>query len=158
MMARSTHKLCINATIRGSHMGKEGGILNICLGLTILSTQGYKLIMDFGFLLKTLREKSGLSIKRLAPELDVNYTYLSKLENNKVSPSEELVERVSHYFAYSKEELLLAANKIPEDVLKILRENPTEAVAFLRKEFSTLGKSVNERRRVAAASRKPNKY
>ena len=112
--------------------------------------------MDFGSLLKILREKSGLSIKRLAPELDVNYTYLSKLENNKVSPSEELVERVSHYFSYNKEELLLAANKIPEDVLRILRENPTEAIAFLRKEFAALGKPVNERRRVTTASRKSN--
>ena len=100
-----------------------------------------------------LRERSGLSIKRLAPELDVNYTYLSKLENNKVNPSEELVERMSHYFKYSKEELLLSANKIPEDVLKILRDNPTEAVAFLRKEFSGLGSRLNERHS-SAASRK----
>lgn len=114
--------------------------------------------MDFGSLLRTLREKSGLSIKRLAPELDVNYTHLSKLENNKVNPSEELVERMSHYFAYSKEELLLAANKIPEDVLRILRENPTEAVAFLRKEFAALGKPVNERRRTVTASRRPIKH
>ena len=126
--------------------------------MTELSTLGYIFIMDFGSLLKTLREKSGLSIKRLAPELDVNYTYLSKLENNKVSPSEELVERVSHYFAYNKEELLLAANKIPEDVLRILRNNPTEAVAFLRREFAALGKPVNERRRVTTASRKSNKH
>ena len=111
--------------------------------------------MSFGSLLKTLREKTGLSLKRLAPELDVDYTYLSKLENNKVNPSEELVDRMSNYFSYSKEELLLAANKIPEDVLKILRENPTEAIAFLRKEFSGLGNRVNERR-PAAASRKSN--
>ena len=114
--------------------------------------------MDFGALLKNLRGKSGLSIKRLAPELDVNYTYLSKLENNKVSPSEELVERVSHYFAYSKEELLLAANKIPKDVLEILRENPAEAIAFLRKEFAGLGKQGNEQRRASTAPRKPSKY
>ena len=74
--------------------------------------------MDFGSLLKVLREKTGLSIKRLAPELHVSYTYLSKLENNKVNPSEELVGRMSHYFSYSKEELLLAANKIPEPARK----------------------------------------
>jgi transcriptional regulator with XRE-family HTH domain len=121
----------------------------------MLSTQEYKGVMDFGSLLKALREKTGLSIKRLAPELDVNYTYLSKLENNKVNPSEELVDRMARYFAYSKEELLLAANKIPEDVLKILRENPTEAIAFLRKEFTGLGNRANERR-PTAASRKSN--
>ena len=112
--------------------------------------------MDFGALLRMLRGKAGVSIKRLAPELDVNYTYLSKLENNKVKPSEELIERVSHYFKYSEEELLLAANKIPDDVLKILRDNPTEAVAFLRKEFADLGKRVNEQRRPAKAPRRTN--
>jgi transcriptional regulator with XRE-family HTH domain len=102
--------------------------------------------MDFGSLLKELRDRSGLSIKRLAPELKVDYTYLSKLENNRVNPSEELVERISHYFSYSKEELLLAANKIPEDVLRILRENPTEAIAFLRKEFAGIRTPAHERR------------
>ncbi|MDA2909724.1 helix-turn-helix domain-containing protein [Nitrospiraceae bacterium AH_259_D15_M11_P09] len=102
--------------------------------------------MDFGSLLKTLREKQGLSIKRLAPELNVDYTYLSKLENNRVNPSEKLVERVSNYFNYNKEELLLAANKIPEDVLQILRENPAEAIAFLREQFEGLRTPRDERR------------
>jgi transcriptional regulator with XRE-family HTH domain len=109
--------------------------------------------MDFGSLLKSLREKAGTSIKRLAPELGVDYTYLSKLENNHVYPSENLVDRVSNYFNYSKEELLLAANKIPEDVLKILRENPTEAMAVLRKEFSSLRPPADERRTTKAARR-----
>ena len=92
--------------------------------------------MEFGTLLKNLREKEGVGIKRLAPVLDVSYTYLSKLENNKVRPSEEVVGRVAAYFNYSKDELLLAADKIPTDVLDILKNNPQEAIEYLRKQFA----------------------
>src|ERR1700674_5024380 len=51
-------------------------------GLTYLSTHGTNVAMEFGQLLRQLRTKTGIGIKRLAPELHVSYTYLSKLENN----------------------------------------------------------------------------
>jgi HTH-type transcriptional regulator, competence development regulator len=91
--------------------------------------------MRFGKILRQLRLESGKGIKSLAPELKVNYTYLSKLENETISPSEELVERVADYFGFNRESLLLSAGKVPEDILKILRENPNDAVAALRKQF-----------------------
>jgi len=94
--------------------------------------------------MRNLREREGLGIKKLAPELKVSYSYLSKLENNKVSPSEAMVHRVAKYFKYSKDEMLLAANRVPLDVLKILKSNPEAAIEYLRKEFSTPGVSVNE--------------
>jgi hypothetical protein len=46
--------------------------------------------MKFGRILKKLRTQSGKGIKRLAPELRVSYSYLSKLENEEIGPSEEL--------------------------------------------------------------------
>ena len=91
--------------------------------------------MDFGDLLRHLRRKAGVGIKRLAPELDVSYTYLSKLENKEVGPSEELVERVARYFQYDRNRLLLAAGKVPPEVLRILREHPDDAVGFLKERF-----------------------
>lgn len=91
--------------------------------------------MEFGDILRSLRAKEGIGIKRLAPELRVSYTYLSKLENNETSPSAEFVERVAHYFDYDCDRLLLSAGKIPEEILTILRENPDEAVKFLRDRF-----------------------
>ena len=80
-------------------------------------------------------EQQGLGIKRLAPELGVTYSYLSKLENKDLSPSEEFVNRVAKYFHYDADRLLLAAGKVPPEVLKILRENPDEAVEYLRARF-----------------------
>jgi transcriptional regulator with XRE-family HTH domain len=91
--------------------------------------------MKFGKILRQLRLERGIGIKSLAPELKVNYTYLSKLENETISPSEELVERVADYFGFDHDALLLSAGKIPEDILQILRNHPSDAVASLRRQF-----------------------
>jgi transcriptional regulator with XRE-family HTH domain len=90
---------------------------------------------QFGKILRRLRSSRGVGIKRLAPDLGVTYSYLSKLESGDVNPSEELVGRVSKYFSHDESELLLAAGKVPPDVLEILRTNPQDAVNFLRERF-----------------------
>jgi len=90
---------------------------------------------SFGAFLKKLRLNKGYSIKSLSSELDLNYSYISKLENNHSLPSEEFIKKVSKIFGYDKEELMLRAGKIPEDIVNILRENPKEAANFLRKKF-----------------------
>ena len=94
--------------------------------------------MSFGKLLRKLRDERGTGIKTLAPDLGVSYTYLSKLENGVTSPSEEFVERVAAYFNRDKNQLMLSAGKVPEEILTILRENPDEALQFLRERFGGL--------------------
>lgn len=89
----------------------------------------------FGAALRRLRARDGISIKRLAPALGVNYSYVSKLESGSARPSEELVQRVARYFNVAPDPLLLAADRVPDDVLRILQEEPEEAVATLRDWF-----------------------
>ena len=91
--------------------------------------------MEFGAILHDLRSKKGIGIKRLAPDLGVSYTYLSKLEHNQVRPSKKLIERIANYFSYDQNHLLLAADRVPSDILIILREYPDEAMALLRERF-----------------------
>ena len=91
--------------------------------------------MDFSVLLKDLRTKNGASIKKLAAEVGLNYTYISKLENAKVKPSPEVINRFSHYFNYNEDELMIAAGKIPKDIEEILKGNPKEAIRYLRSKF-----------------------
>jgi transcriptional regulator with XRE-family HTH domain len=91
--------------------------------------------MRFSEKLRRLRHGAGLSIKKLAPQLEVNYTYLSKLENDEVNPSAELVERVARYFGVPQDGLLLSAGKIPDEVVEILRNHPEEAIAILKEKF-----------------------
>jgi transcriptional regulator with XRE-family HTH domain len=91
--------------------------------------------VKFGVILRKLRKQSEIGIKGLAPRLGVSYSYLSKLENNEVGPSEELVVRIAKYFSYDRDRLLLSAGKVPPDVLKILSENPDQAIHFLKERF-----------------------
>ena len=93
--------------------------------------------MEFGQILRELRMKAGIGIKRLAPELGVSYTYVSKLENSEILPSAELVERVAHYFDFDRDHLPLSAGKVPKEILAILRDNPDDALEFLRKRFGS---------------------
>ncbi len=90
---------------------------------------------EFGDILRELRTKEGVGIKRLAPELGVSYSYLSKLENNEIGPSKDLIDKIAKYFDYDRDQLLLAAGKIPPEILQILQDNPEEALDFLRERF-----------------------
>lgn len=91
--------------------------------------------MKFSTLLKQLRKKKGMSIKKLAVDLGVNYTYISKLENSKVSPSSAVINKFANYFDYNADELTVIAGKIPEDIKEILMNNPKEAISYLRRKF-----------------------
>jgi len=95
--------------------------------------------MTFGLLVRKLRYTQGIGIKKLASQLDVDYTYLSRIENDKVIPSEQVIDRIARYFRYNKDELMLSADKIPDDIRRILRENPEEALGYLRQRFSSNG-------------------
>lgn len=95
---------------------------------------------SFGSRIRELRYQRGIGIKKLAPELGVDYSYLSRLENEKVLPSAELIGRLSEYFDHNKDELMLLADKVPKDVMQILREHPGEALTLLRQSFIRDGK------------------
>jgi len=115
-------------------------------GLNTLSTYDRILPMEFGEILRGLRTSAGLGIKRLAPDLGVSYTYLSKLENKDIRPSEKLVRRVARYFDYDADRLLMSTGRIPEEILEILREHPEEAVDYLRQRFSRPQSSKAQKR------------
>ena len=94
-------------------------------------------MQHFGEILRDLRAKTGVGIKRLAPELGITYSYLSKLENGEIAPSQELVERVADYFDYDSDRLLISAGKIPGEIVQILQQHPDEALDFLRERFGS---------------------
>ena len=92
--------------------------------------------MTFGNLLRKLRYQHNIGIKKLAAEINVDYAYLSRIENDKLKPSERAIERISKYFNYSKDELMILGDKIPDDIKVILRDNPEEAMSYLREKFA----------------------
>ena len=77
-------------------------------------------MMTFGQKLRNFRQAKKLSQKRLATEVGINYTYLSKVESEKLDfapyPSEDLIRRLAIALEADEDELLLLAKKIPADI------------------------------------------
>jgi len=86
----------------------------------------------FGDLLRELREENGVGIKTLAPHLGVGYTYLSKLENGRSVPSDELIKRIAEYFGCDPDQLYLSADKLPPDLVDVIKRQPIESLRLLR--------------------------
>ena len=91
--------------------------------------------MTLGEIVRNLRIEKGVSLKKMAPEIEIEYTYLSKIENGYIVPSAEVVYRIAEYFNHNQDELMMLADRIPPDVREILRNNPKEALDFLRQRF-----------------------
>ena len=85
----------------------------------------------FGHRLRDMRRDSNVSQRDLANKVGVDFTYISKLENNKMPPpSAETIEKIAGVLGVDPVELLNFAKKIPTDVQDTLSEN-IEAVKFL---------------------------
>lgn len=91
--------------------------------------------MSLGKTIRNLRKEKGVSIKVMAPQVKVDHTYLSKIENDYAAPSAEVLGRLASYFEYDRDELMLLADRIPDDIREILQTNPKEAMEFLRTQF-----------------------
>lgn len=88
---------------------------------------------QLGHLLRESRKKAGKSLKQAGEDVGVSYTYISKLENGIVRPSSEMLERLSEYYDADRDELYIAANKVPSDIDHILASHASAAFALLRK-------------------------
>jgi len=96
----------------------------------------------FGQLLRELRSERQMGIKQLGPELGVTYTYISKLENERAKPSEELIQRIATFFNCNPDMLYIAADKVPADAIDVIRRQPNVTLPYLRR----LGKRAGRRR------------
>jgi HTH-type transcriptional regulator, competence development regulator len=71
----------------------------------------------FGSTIKRLRRGQGLTQRQLAAELGVDFTYLSKLENDRGErPSEKIVRELAARFEVDSEELLALAGRLPGEL------------------------------------------
>lgn len=82
----------------------------------------------FGERVKALRTAKNLSQRELAAEVEVNFTYISKIENGKLEfsdfPSEKLIRKMAVSLDGDVDELLLLADKVPETIRKRVLERP----------------------------------
>jgi transcriptional regulator with XRE-family HTH domain len=84
--------------------------------------------MIFGERVRQLRRARNLTLRGLATKVRVNFTYISKIENQNLSfgeyPSEDLIRKLAKALGANVDELLLLAEKIPADIRKRVIERP----------------------------------
>ena len=84
--------------------------------------------MAFSERVRQLRKERNLSQRDLATKVGVNFTYISKIENEKLDfgdyPSEDLIGKLAKALHADTDELLILARKIPEAIKKRVMDRP----------------------------------
>src|SRR5450432_2593697 len=84
--------------------------------------------MTFGCRIRELRQAKNLTLRDLAKRVKVTFTYLSKIENQKLSfgefPSNELIIKLARALEADRDELLLLAEKIPDAIRQRVLQRP----------------------------------
>jgi len=89
--------------------------------------------VTFGEEVRELRKRAGLSQRDLADRVGIDFTYLSKIENNKADPpSEDVIRKLAEELNSDPHHLIVLAGKMPSDFARTLAENP-DALQYLRR-------------------------
>jgi transcriptional regulator with XRE-family HTH domain len=74
--------------------------------------------MTFGERLRLVRKERGLTLRQLADEVGVDFTYLSKIENGRLSytPAVDTIRELARVLKVDSLELLRLANKLPKEL------------------------------------------
>lgn len=87
---------------------------------------------SFGRAIKEARRQRGISQKDLAERAGIDFTYLSKIENDRMPPpSEKAIRAMAEALALDADELIRLAGKVPSDLEEFLVTDP-EAIKYLR--------------------------
>ncbi len=90
--------------------------------------------MKLGNHLRELRNAKGLTLRELAVRVDVGFTYLCKIENDKLdrghTPSDALLHRLAEELGGDEKELVILAGRIPESIRRRVIQRP-DAFAVL---------------------------
>ena len=84
--------------------------------------------MTFGKRIRELRHGKEWSLRDLAAKVDVGFTYLSRVENERLNfgdyPSDALIHRLADALESDEDELLILAKRVPERIRKRLLQRP----------------------------------
>ncbi|MEX1028204.1 MAG: helix-turn-helix transcriptional regulator [Candidatus Paceibacterota bacterium] len=90
--------------------------------------------MRLGDRIRELRKAKQLTLRQLASRVDVGYTYLSKVENDKLGkghgPSETLLHRLAIQLDVDESELMALAGKVPRVVYERALARPEAFLAI----------------------------
>ena len=100
---------------------------------------------DFGSELKRLRQERRITQRDLAEKVNVDFTYISKMENGKLEnfPSIETIIKIADALDADADKLILLAEKVPDNIRKAIVDDDF-AVALLRKMPSMTPEKKNQ--------------
>ena len=84
--------------------------------------------MQFGDKVRRLRVARGLTQQAVADRMNVSVSYISKVENGKLTfgdyPSEKFIHKLADELQADEDELLLLADKVPAAIRRKIRQRP----------------------------------
>jgi transcriptional regulator with XRE-family HTH domain len=104
--------------------------------------------MTFGDRVRELRQEKGWTLRDLAAKVGVGFTYLSRVENERLNygdyPSDALIHRLAEALGCEVEELLILAKRVPEPVKKRVLQRPDAFCAFATCDDATLDRLMTQ--------------
>ena len=98
--------------------------------------------MRFGERVRELRQAKNLTQRDLGANVGVEFSYISKIENEKLDfgdvPSERLIQKLADALDADEYELLVLAEKVPPDVRRRFFERPDVFRALVGLDDKTL--------------------
>jgi transcriptional regulator with XRE-family HTH domain len=90
---------------------------------------------SFGRLIRDARKEKGYSQRDLAKRVGLDFTYLSKLENDRAEypPKEEAIRQIAIQLDLDAEELIFLAGRFPERDEEVVRQNYKMLPALFRR-------------------------
>lgn len=86
----------------------------------------------FGQNLRELRRSKGVSQRDLADRVGVDFSYISKLENDRLPPpAGDTIVKICEVLEVPADELLASTGKMPTDIKEMLSASPS-ALHFVR--------------------------
>jgi HTH-type transcriptional regulator, competence development regulator len=90
---------------------------------------------NFAETIRAARLDKGYSQRQLAKLVKVEFTYLSRLENNRAEtpPSEAVVRSLAEHLELDADKLVIVAGRTPQEINDWMRENVDDFLALYRK-------------------------
>ncbi|MHB1500782.1 MAG: helix-turn-helix domain-containing protein [Candidatus Dormibacteria bacterium] len=102
---------------------------------TRYTTRAVERAKETSRLLRELRESRGRSLRKVAADLGIAPSHLSRLERGEKSPSTSVARRAAEYYGVSDDLVELAQGRVPADVQAILSLHP-ELLNLLRTKYA----------------------
>lgn len=85
----------------------------------------------FGQTLKEIRRQKGVSQRELAEKVGIDFSYISKVENDRMAPpAAETIQKICEVLGVSVELLLSKSGKITDEISEAISSSPS-AIKFM---------------------------